>query len=109
MRAYRRSRTDYPAGVVSVYDNGGKTIDRYTVVYEPYMLEEEGGFGGEQPVFTYVAMSGAPFHPQGFCQHGETVGFRPTTCWGSPMGRVIAFDKLPADCQRAVRRDLEEP
>ena len=33
---YRKSRSDYPAGVLGVYDNGGRTVDRFTVVYTPF-------------------------------------------------------------------------
>lgn len=43
---------------VRIYDNGGKTFDRFTVVYmnEP---EGEGLYGAR-------GMSEHPFHPQGF-------------------------------------------
>lgn len=102
-RRYRRARKDYPEGVLAVYDNGGKTIDRYTVVYTPYNLD-----GG--PVFPYVGMSSLPFHPQGYCQHGAAEGARPTGGgWAgqASCGRVIALKELPADCQQVVKRDLE--
>lgn len=98
-RRYRRSRTDYPAGVLSVYDNGGKTTDRYTVVYRPFEMDGRNYY----PV---AYMSGAPFHPQGVCQHTE-LRFRPTGGWETGQ-KVIAFEDLPADCQRVVRQDLEE-
>ena len=100
MRKYRRARTDYPDGVIGVYDNGGKTADRYTVVYEPYDCNH-----CTTDTFPYVNMSGAPYHPQGVCMHGETVGYRITGGWGTGQ-KVIAFDALPADCQRVVREDL---
>ena len=35
---YRRSRPDYPKGVIGIYDNAGlpnESLDRYLVVYEP--------------------------------------------------------------------------
>ena len=96
MRGYRRSRTDYPAGVLAVYDNGGRTADRYTVVYEPYHADGHRRF-------PYVNMSANPFWPQGVCQHDEAC-LRPTATWGEE--KVIAFEDLPADCQRVVRRDL---
>ena len=96
-RRYRRARTDYPKGVLAVYDNGGKSVDRYTVVYEPYDLDG-------LLVFARVDMSGSPFHPQGVCQHSEGSIRR----WGFYMGRVIAFEELPADCQQVVEHDLEE-
>ena len=79
-----------PRPVLACYDSGPKTIDRYTVLYgAPFWSEE---WGRTIPCF---AMSAAPFHPQGFGQHGE-------------LGRKIGFTDLPPDCQRAVRLDCEE-
>lgn len=78
---------------IRCYDNGGKTIDRYTVVY---MDEPE-----RQPgTFAAVAMNSEPFHPQGFGQHT-------TAMPGKHLGRRIAFESLPADCQQLVRQDLD--
>jgi hypothetical protein len=109
-RNYRRTRTDYPAGVVAVYDDGsGKYADRYTVVYEPYLLDRpDRAYAADTPVFPYVSMSGAPFHPQGVCQHSEAIGQRPTGGWGGTCGKVIRFEDLPEDCQKAVLLDLDE-
>ena len=113
-KSYRRARTDYPKGVVAIYDNGGKTFDRYTVVYEPCLLPDYRNALGHPAgtlLFSYVSMSGAPFHPQGFCQHGEAIGRRPTGGgWAGPAscGKVIRFEDLPEDCQEAVLLDLDE-
>lgn len=96
MRKQRRSRSDYPQGVIGIYDNGGKTCDRFTVVYTPC------GTDGNQ-YFPYVGMSAAPFHPQGFGQHGEST-FRYTRQNGE---KCINFSELPADCQRLVLQDLK--
>lgn len=98
MRTYRRTRKDNPQGVIGIYDNEGKTIDRYTVVYTPYTV-------GREIIFPYVDMSAAPFHPQGVCQHGETIGYRITGGWGTNL-KVIAFTDLPPDCQEVIKRDL---
>ena len=51
---------------IHIYDNGGPDTpngsnDRYTVVYT---RTNDG-------TCHYVGMSGAPFHPQGICQHGD--------------------------------------
>jgi len=95
----RRTRKDYPKGVLGIYDNGGKTADRYTVVYEPFFVDG-------RPYFPYVGMSAGPFWPQGFCQHGEAQGYgypRGNTC-----GKVIRFEDLPPDCQTVVLRDIDE-
>ena len=97
---YRRVRTDYPKGVVAVYDNGGQTIDRYTVVYTP----EQHSPGLDY--FSWVYMSGEPTHPQGVCQHGEGTT-RPLSGWGTPdHNQVIAFEELPEQCQQIVQQDL---
>ena len=112
-KSYRRARTDYPAGVVAVYDNGGKTFDRYTVVYTPSPLPDYRNALGHPAgtlLFGYVGMSDWPFHPLGFCQHGEAVGQRPTGGgWAGRFscGKVIHFEELPPDCQKVVLRDTE--
>ncbi|KKM18175.1 hypothetical protein LCGC14_1668280 [marine sediment metagenome] len=99
MRKYRQARTDYPDEVLGIYDNGGTTIDRYTIVFTPF--ECDGC-----TFFPFLDMSGAPYHPQGVCLHGETEGYRITGGWGTGQ-KVISFNVLPTDCQRAVREDLE--
>jgi hypothetical protein len=96
---------------VRCYDNSDTpdaTIDRYTVVFTG---RYKHAMGEEHP---YLAMSGAPFHPQGFCQHGST----PHACcdaldgkWPPAIGRLnhlgrrIRWENLPADCQRAAMED----
>ena len=92
-RHYRKSCKSYPDGVLLIADNGGRTVDRYTVLYEP----EDGRF-------PYTAMSEAPFHPQGFCQHGE-LSHR-YSVWGRDE-RVLELSDLPVDCQKVVQQDLE--
>jgi hypothetical protein len=87
---------------IRVYDNGGETFDRYTVVFTGNYLKT-GSDGVRR--FQYVGMSENPYHPQGFCQHGESEWQpidRPTY---SHLGKKITFDKLPQDCQKAVLDD----
>ena len=85
---------------ISVWDDGNKVIDRYTVVF----LDDEYD-NGKMP---YLAMSVYPFHPQGFCQHGEMathlVAHRGR---GGAFTKRISFFDLPSDCQKAVRREWE--
>ena len=78
---------------IRVYDNGGKTCDRYTVVY---MAEREHSAN----TFSAVGMSETPFHPQGFGQHC-------TAMPGKHLGKRIMFSSLPDACQRLVNRNLE--
>ena len=51
---------------IACYDNGGKTADRYTVVYLETAFEARRG----GTYYECVGMSENPFHPQGFGQHG---------------------------------------
>ena len=96
MKRYRRSRKDYPIGVIGIYDNNGKSMDRYTVCYTP--IESQG-----ETWWPYLGMSEHPYHPQGFGQHGE-LRFRKTRQRGE---RCINFAELPPDCQKLVMSDLK--
>jgi hypothetical protein len=84
---------------IRVYDNGGVggggTVDRYTVIFTNLKLG----------VFPYLAMSGAPFHPQGFCQHGETRGKAADRPSYGHLGSKIDFLDLPEDCRKVVLSD----
>jgi len=97
-----------PKGVpknIRAYDNNGESIDRYTVVFT-------GRYRGEG-WFQYLAMNSAPFHPQGFGQHGESQtqidvnnwGFAPAMGRKCHLGKRIPFSELPPDCQKLVMRD----
>jgi len=82
---------------IRCYDNGGTTIDRYTVVF----TGRYRGHGGE---FMYLGMSSNPTHPQGFGQHGFSQDQIDRPTYGH-LGKKISFDDLPADCQELVLSD----
>lgn len=87
---------------IRCYDDGGKSVDRYTVVFTGRYRQKTGG------VFIYLAMNAAPFHPQGFGQHGESEFQpidRPTA---KHLGRKVAFSALPDDCRKLVVSDYCE-
>lgn len=106
MSAPRRARAqwldgDCPSHVLAIFDNGGRTWDRYTILYVP----AEG-----QDWITYFVASAHPFDPQGFGQHGElrlhearAYRYRETGA-----GHSTRWTDLPADVQRAVREDAPE-
>jgi hypothetical protein len=77
---------------IACYDNGGKTFDRFTVVYLDYP---------ERAVNTFQArgMSEHPFHPQGFGQMTSAM-------IGRHLGKRIQYHTLPVDCQKLVKSDL---
>lgn len=79
---------------IRCYDNGGASMDRYTVAYMD-MPERSNN------LFSCVGMNAYPFDPQGFGQH--------STCMvGKHLGKRIAFSSLPPDCQKLVRQDIQD-
>ena len=86
---------------ISVWDDGDKVADRYTVVY----LDTEDERGNVQ----YVAMSASPFHPQGFGQLGDMPLFMVAYQGrGGAFKKRIRFVDLPDDCKKLVQQDLKE-
>ena len=72
--------------ILKVWDNGGKTMDRYTV-----RIRNE-----------YYGMSVYPFSPQGFCQF---VGEYPEIKEERHLGRLLTqseFKTLPLDVRKAI-------
>jgi hypothetical protein len=84
---------------IRCYDNGGKTVDSYTVVFTGRYRHKTNR------ATLYLCMSANPFHPQGFGQHGEgdidSRGY-------SHLGKKIGFDQLPEDCQKLVLSDYKD-
>lgn len=78
---------------IKIYDNGGKSLDRYTVVYMDYPERQPN-------IYAARGMSERPFHPQGFGQHC-------TATPGRHLGNRIKFEQLPIDCQRLILQDLK--
>lgn len=95
---------------VRCYDDGGQTWDRYTVVFTGRYRHMTGG------VFWYVGMSSAPFHPQGFGQHGDSAQQIDVNAWGyapalgrrNHLGQRVTLASLPKDCQALVKSDLRD-
>lgn len=80
--------------VCRIFDTGPDTYaDRYTVALKGYRSRHSA-----RMVYPYLAASAAPFHPQGFGQHGESTHF----LTGRHLGRRVAFDALPEQVQRFI-------
>lgn len=79
---------------IRCYDNGGKTIDRYTVIYMEYPENWSPG------CFDARGMSATPTSPDGF---GCYTSAKP----GRHLGKRIKFEQLPIQCQLLVLEDLE--
>lgn len=84
---------------VRCYDNGGRSFDRYTVVFTGRYKNDHS--------YEYVGMSAHPFHPQGFGQHGEHTQPIDYPTY-SHLGKKISFDQLPEDCKKCVLQDYKE-
>ena len=69
---------------ITVYDNGGRSLDRYTVYFTPTEC---------------LSMSPDPFFPLGVCLYGEGKT-------GPHNGEEIKFSELPEDCRRAVMNTI---
>ena len=78
--------------VCRIFDNGGASVDRYTIAFKGYRM------AGRGMVYPYLASSSHPFHPQGFGQHGESREF----LTGKHLGKRVAFDTLPVDVQKFI-------
>ncbi len=80
---------------VKIYDNGGKTMDRYTAAYTDWE-------GAKEYYCTMRAMSSDPFHALGFGQmcEGQT---------GNHLGKRIKFADLPQSCQELILQDRTQP
>ena len=75
---------------VKVYDNNGKTFDRFTIIdLNPIATDR----------FNYVASGNSP---QGFWQHGEI--YRQHI--GEHLGKRIAFENLPDDVQKQYLSEI---
>ena len=76
--------------ITAIYDNGGKTFDRYTA----YLNVNESK--REPRLMQCFAMSENPCHPQGVGMHGA--GFL-----GRHNGKRIKFCDLPEQCQEVLK------
>ena len=78
---------------IKCYDNGGESLDRYTIVYL-----SRPAFG--EKAYEIRSMCDAPKHPCGVSLYA--VGDD-----GEHLGKLINFEDLPSDCQMIVKRDLK--
>lgn len=76
--------------IITCYDNGGETFDRYTIIIEDT----------DHPDEDYaLAASDDPYHPQGFGQHT-------TAEHGPHLGGRVLLTSLPKKVLQFVMADL---
>jgi arabinogalactan endo-1,4-beta-galactosidase len=84
--------------ILAVFDNGGKTFDRYTVVFEG-VLEHSGSY-------EMLGLSYNPDWPQGFSQWSECVYNSADD--NSHLGSPIAWEALPEHIREHIRTRLRD-
>lgn len=82
---------------IRIYDNGGKTYDRYTCVF---MDEPFSNIPGDERKQA-LAFDENPFHPLGFGQHTSAMP-------GRHLGKKISLDDLPEEARGFVLQNIEE-
>ncbi|MHD0644435.1 hypothetical protein ACYPKM_02210 [Pseudomonas aeruginosa] len=80
-----------------IYDNGGASFDRYTIVPPRWAKEYKDRHGDWES----ITARENPFHPMGLGQHCSA---QP----GRHLGKRIHWDELPLDVQRFARQDYPE-
>lgn len=90
---------DKYGSVLRCYDNGGKTLDRYTVL--PPRWGNTYRNRTNSKLFESIAASENPYHPQGVGQH--TLAYP-----GKHLGKRIHWDDLPTNVQTFAKSAFPE-
>lgn len=94
---------DCPAGVLAIYDNGGKTWDRYTVFYKPLVplkdIRDHIGYRG---------MSEDPYSPQGFGIYDTMEAWEVARYRESIYRQSAKWSDLPEQVKKSVRHDCSD-
>ena len=80
--------------IVAIFDNEGKSLDRFTVVYYDKSC---------------LSMSHNPTSPNGFACHDLLHRFSLSDISGgaSYLGRQIQLEELPGECRDLAQKDLD--
>ena len=97
-RSAQRWLVGAPKALLAVYDNGGKSFDRYTALYGAPLWEPS--YGRKVPA---RFMSEHPSHPQGFGIFGEVESHTRAS-----LGRKVTFASLPPDVRRCIEADCSD-
>jgi hypothetical protein len=106
-RAGKRWLEGAPAYVLDVFDNKGETADRYTVLFTDEHLTQHGDKQFATTYVPYLGMSGAPSHPQGISQWGETCAYDAVAYRYRCGKQRIKWLDLPENIRRHVVRRAE--
>lgn len=117
LRLRRLLPNNYPR-YVRVYDNGGESADRYTVVFtgKYNSIGRSRGSSRADVAYWHIGMSENPFHPQGVClwdSHTRIIdlgkdSFPPKIGAKCHLGKRIQWHQLPEECQKAALHAYRE-
>ncbi len=87
---------------IHCYDNGGRSYDRYTIVFTG-RYRHKTGYKGDKRLgsFWYIGASEHPSHPQGFGTVGENDKQIDYPAYGH-LGKKVKFAMLPDDVRKFV-------
>lgn len=80
--------------IIAIYDNGGKTLDRYTIVLSRQFMTPSKPY-----LYVALSLSDYPDSPYGFSQFGEVR-------WGKHLGKALTWQQLPKRVQEHITRRL---
>jgi hypothetical protein len=86
---------------IRIYDNGGKTVDRYTFVFPSLDVPHNNDYYGS---------SENPFHPQGFGQYAGNYPCSNNRNYRH-LGKLIPPESLPEQARKwfeQINRDYKE-
>lgn len=110
-RQEARKESLLPHGIpkkIRVYDNGGKTADRFIVVFTGNYNNIGKKRGETKTSYHYVvAMSDKPYHPQGVCLMDSYPNVIDYPSY-KHLGKKIKFENLPDDCKKIVIEDYKD-
>jgi len=86
---------------LQIYDNEGKTFDRYTVVDVRDAIEVTERFGGTKQYYQCLGLSSNPSDPQGYSMWGGCI-------LGKHLGKRIEFAELPENIQQHIIQRFKE-
>lgn len=92
---------DCPPEVIAIYDNGDKTFDRYTVIYDDVVVD------GRDTWIGYRGMSENPTSPQGFGIYDQFREYQLKGFRHRSYRDYAAWSSLPEEVRECVRRDCD--
>ena len=91
--------------IISIWDNGGVSLDRYTIIFEIY--DNQCNVWGKwldksdsQKNLVCLSLSDNPEQPQGFSQFGSCIE-------GDHLGTKIKWPQLSKNIQQHIKQRLE--